>query len=591
MSPSAEEPLRRVFLLRRGLIWQLFAITILPLTLLTLAIAFGSLTLHQRAMRTLVGERDQRAIQTAAVALEEQLQHRQSAMRSLSLRAGTASPAELPSILSSSDYLLDDFDAGLAFFSRAGRLESAIGDREFWESLSAQIAPVIGDLLSEGGSPTLISSQFTHPASGEKMILALAVSPESSWIAVGASSAADLVRHTLSTSFDSGVETSVVVLDANQNVLYQGGSFTYPGGPAAHPGIEEALGGESGVTYVQVGDSEHVVTYSPIAPAGWAIALEEPWESVDTPLLRATQIAPLVLVPVLLLTLIALWFGLRQIVHPLQALESKAATLAWGDFHAIEEPVGGIAEIGRLQAELIHMAQKVKAAQQSLHGYIGAITAGQEEERRRLARELHDDTIQSLIALKQRVHLAQLAMKNGSSEEPLTEIVSLTEQTIENVRRQTRALRPIYLEDLGLVTALEMLAQETGQAAGITIEFHRQGLERRLDPDVELALYRMAQEALNNVVQHARTSHAVLSIAFTPQTVNLQVNDNGIGFEVPKSPAEFAPGGHFGLLGLHERAELVGAKLEIQSSPGQGSRVTVTLSVSSPVARNSMVSG
>jgi signal transduction histidine kinase len=88
------------------------------------------------------------------------------------------------------------------------------------------------------------------------------------------------------------------------------------------------------------------------------------------------------------------------------------------------------------------MARKVKVAQQSLHNYIGAITSGQEEERRRLARELHDDTIQSLIALKQRVQLAQLATNNGSSEESLTEVVSLTEQAIENVRQT--APRPIY---------------------------------------------------------------------------------------------------------------------------------------------------
>jgi two-component system sensor histidine kinase UhpB len=312
---------------------------------------------------------------------------------------------------------------------------------------------------------------------------------------------------------------------------------------------------------------------------GWALALEEPWETVDTPTLRTTQLAPLVLVPVLLLTLLALWFGLRWIVKPLQDLESKAATLAWGEFNAIEQPVGGITEIRRLQTELIHMARKVKAAQQSLHSYIGAITSGQEEERRRLARELHDDTIQSLIALKQRVQLAQLASKNGSSEASLTEVVSLTEQTIENVRRQTRALRPIYLEDLGLVTALEMLARETSQAANIPVEFQRQGTEVRLNPNVELALYRMAQEALNNVSKHAGATQADLNISFTSQQVTLQVIDNGKGFDVPKSPAEFAPGGHFGLLGLYERAELIGARLEIFSSPGQGSRITVHATV------------
>jgi two-component system sensor histidine kinase UhpB len=161
----------------------------------------------------------------------------------------------------------------------------------------------------------------------------------------------------------------------------------------------------------------------------------------------------------------------------------------------------------------------------------------------------------------------------------LTEVVSLTEQAIENVRRQTRALRPIYLEDLGLVTALEMLARESSQSAGISVEFQRQGTEKRLNPDVELALYRMAQEALNNVAKHAQATQAIVNMSFMPQEVTLQVSDNGKGFDVPNSPAEFAPGGHFGLVGLYERAELIGARLEIHSSPGQGSQITVHLPV------------
>ena len=98
----------------RGLIWQLFVITILPLAILTVVIAFGSLTVHQKAMRMLVGERDERAVRTAAAALEEQLKHRQDAIRSLSLLAENASPGKLPEILTNSKYLIDDFDTGLA---------------------------------------------------------------------------------------------------------------------------------------------------------------------------------------------------------------------------------------------------------------------------------------------------------------------------------------------------------------------------------------------------------------------------------------------------------------------------------------------
>jgi len=560
----------------RGLIWQLILITILPLTILTIVITFGSLALHQRAMRSLVGDRDQRAVRTAAAALEEQFKHRESEIQGLSLQIGAASQDALPDVLFSSNYLLDEFTLGLAIFNPDGSLVSSNGDQELWTSLSEDIRPIINSLVKDH-TLSLISTDLTHPESGDKLALFLAFSPERNLVVGGASTALDLVQHTLTRSFGSGQATSVVVIDADKYLLFQEGPSDYQGGPASHPGVAEALNGQSGVTYVQVGNSEHVVTYSPISPIGWALVLEEPWEMVDTPTLRTTQLAPLVLVPVLLLTLVALWFGLRQVVRPLQALEAKAATLAWGDFQTIEEPVGGINEIRRLQAELVHMAHKVRVAQQGLHGYIGAITAGQEEERLRLARELHDDTLQSLIALKQRVQLAQLAMKNGSAEEPLTEIVTLTEQTIENVRRQTRALRPIYLEDLGLVTALEMLAEEMSRIALIPVQFQRQGVERRLDPDAELALYRIAQEALNNVGRHAQASQAHLNISFTSHEVTLQVMDNGKGFEVPNSPAEFAHGGHFGLLGLSERAELIGARLEIHSSPGQGSRITVHL--------------
>jgi two-component system sensor histidine kinase UhpB len=576
---------KRWLLSWRSVTWQLIFLTILPLTALVVVIAFGSLTVHQNAMRNLVGERDERAVRTAAAALEEQLSHRGFAIRGLSQLAEEASQEKLDKILASSDYLLPEFDAGLAFFSPEGALERSMGDQNLWVNLEGQITPVIRDLLTKGVSTTCLSSAFTNPLSGEPMIFVFAFSPRRDRVAAGAFSAAEMVQHTLTNAFASGSQASVIVMDSDRRLLYEGGSFSYTGEVSDHPGVAEALRGDTGTTYVKVAGSEHVVAYSPIIPMGWAIVLEEPWEIVASPTLRASQMAPLVLVPVLILAVIALWFGTRQIVKPLQTLESRAATLAWGNFKAIEEPVGGIEEIRQLQAELIHMARKVQAAQESLHGYIGAITAAQEDERRRLARELHDDTIQALIALQQRVQLAQLAPQSAESHiapesAALQEIATLTEQTIENLRRLTRALRPIYLEDLGLVTALEMLAHETGQAINITVEFKHRGVEKRLDSGIELALYRMAQEALSNIARHAQASHASLSITFTSRIVTIQVFDDGKGFEVPKSPAEFAPSGHYGLLGLHERAELIGATLEIRSAPGNGTYLNISLPLS-----------
>lgn len=167
--------------------------------------------------------------------------------------------------------------------------------------------------------------------------------------------------------------------------------------------------------------------------------------------------------------------------------------------------------------------------------------------------------------------------KKGSPTPELEELESLIEQTIDDLRRTTRALRPIYLEDLGLVAALEMLVRETSQSSGLAIDFNASGTERRLPADVELALYRMVQEALNNAVHHAQARGISLRIEFTLQAAKLEIADDGKGFEVPKTPAEFTPLGHFGLLGLYERAELIGAHLEINSSPGQGTHLSINL--------------
>lgn len=559
----------------RGLTVQLFALIVLPLTALLLLITFGSLTLHQRAMRNLVGERDERAARTAASALSEQLNHRAAAVRGMALRAADRVP--LYEILESSDFLKPDFDGGLAFFSPQGRLLAAAGGSLNWDDLTGEAGEILVDYLAQANFPPVFSIPFLHPQQGDPIVFVVASASQNAPIAVGAFSPALLAGRVLAGAFTPGELVTAFLVAPGHKLLYQIGGFTSLEDLDAHPGVKEALRGESGATYLQVEGSEHVIAFSPVTPTGWALVIEEPWHAVASPLLNTTQLAPLILVPLLLLALVALWFGARQIIQPLQALEARAADLVWGDFQTIEEPVGGIEEIGRLHHTLIHLARKVQRSQQSLRSYIGAITTGQEEERHRLARELHDDTIQALIALNQRVQLARLTLAESAAAEHLDEIQTLTEQTIQNLRRLTRALRPLYLEDLGLVAALDMLARETSQTADIPIDFQRVGVERRLVPEEELALYRIAQESLSNVVRHAHAKHCSLNIHFTPQTITLTVADDGCGFEAPESPAEFAPGGHFGLLGLHERAELIGARLEIQSAPNQGTLITVSV--------------
>jgi two-component system sensor histidine kinase UhpB len=293
--------------------------------------------------------------------------------------------------------------------------------------------------------------------------------------------------------------------------------------------------------------------------------------------LQVTLVAPLVLLAPVLFALAALWFGAKQIVQPLQRLEKNAAAVAAGDYDAIQESVGGISEVQHLRAELAEMARKVRASQAALHDYIGAITSAQEEERNRLAHELHDDTIQAVIALKQRVQFAQQSANTPGTQQALDELEALAEDTVKNLRRLTHDLRPIYLEDLGLVTALEMLTRETSQPDVLRIDFERKGLERRLPRGTELALYRIAQQALNNVVRHSQARHAALHVSFLENEVTLDISDDGIGFQVPNGLTDLAPSGHYGLLGMRERADLIGAQFELESAPGKGTKIRVRL--------------
>jgi len=470
--------------------------------------------------------------------------------------------------------LSEEFDAGVAFFHRNGDLLSSVGEQAFWQSLMGKTQ--LASLLQDQNADSL-SNSFANPKDGKQTMLVSAFVRGQDLVVIGAFSIENLVQPILHNQASSHGATTVYLIDSTYRILYQGGPQLLEAQPAKRAGVVEALNGKSGTMYVQAGNDEHVVAYSPVPALHWAILTEESWETVTNPTLQTSLITPLILVPALLLAVLALWFGAQQIVKPLQALEEKAAKLAWGDFKEIQGPVYGIAEIRHLQAELIHMAHQLQTAQESLHSYIGAITKGQEDERLRLARDLHDDTLQSLIALKQRVQLARMALPKDASRAALNELEALAEQAIENLRRTTRALRPIYLEDLGLVAALEMLASETGQNAPVHVDFQHAGSERRLPADVELALYRMAQEALNNTVQHAQAAHASVKIEFKPHSVTLQVYDNGAGFVVPKSPAGFVPGGHFGLVGLYERAQLIGAHLEITSTPGKGTYLDLQL--------------
>ncbi len=548
----------------RGLPAQLFLFTILPLTALMAVVAFGGLALHQQAMRQMVAERDARATRAAAAALEAQLRGRADIVENLALHT-----AHVPATtaLADSAAFHDQFLA-LAIVDGEGDVAAATNN----EAIALEIESLTTDPV-----PMLTETQFlfgNSVSNGSPLLLVVAPTSDGGVI-VGSLDPAALARDVLGRVVLPGDHSAAYLVDSNGTLLYQTSEMA--GGHETpiqdHPGVAEALRGESGATFLG-GDADHVVSFAPVAPVDWALVMEEDWREMTDPLLRRTELAPFVLLPALAVALAGLWFGARQIVQPLQALAARTTALGQGDFAAIRQPVGGIGEIRQLQGELALMARRLEMAQQGLRDYLGALTAGQEEERRRLARDLHDDTIQSLIALNQRLQMAG-GRPGGPAAEQLAEMEALAAATIDDLRRLTRDLRPSYLDDLGLVPALELLARDATIELGIPVEFMSTGEPRRATSETELAFYRIAQEALRNVGRHAKANRVTLTLDVTPQRMTLTIRDDGVGFD-PAGAAALSLGGHFGLLGARERAEAVGARLLVESTPGQGTTIRAT---------------
>jgi len=558
----------------RGFTLQLILITILPLTVLLLVVAFGSQTLHHEAMRSLVGDRDLRTVRAASSSIEREVTHLSSTIQQLAREMDSQS--DFSSLHLTPDEIASTFVGGIALYTKDGSLIHASTTDMDWQTIPALI-PGLYKSAAQSSKTPVFSKLVTSPGTTQPYIFLIARTGQGEML-LGAFSPLRLIETAIGDLASSGQNTVLVISPTFTNkeyeVLYRAGPIKMDEYVQSHPGINEALNGESGINYYQGSEGEHVVAFTPIHPVGWGLVIEEAWEDIASPYLMTTQSAPLIIVPIFVLAIFTIWFGYRRIVTPLQKLEKQATGLAEGNFEAIRQQVGGIEEIRNLQFELIDMADKLKAAQQSLRSYIGAITAGVENERRSLARELHDDTIQALIALNQRLQLISINFPE-TQKGSLSELQTLVQQAMTNLRRMIRGLRPIYLEDLGVVASLEMLVQEMGQTATIPIAYKVRGQERAMDAQKAMAVYRIVQESLNNVIRHAEAKHAWVELDFSDSAVFIQIRDDGKGFVVPANPAVFPEKGHFGLLGLQERAEIINAELEILSTPGQGTIITL----------------
>lgn len=226
------------------------------------------------------------------------------------------------------------------------------------------------------------------------------------------------------------------------------------------------------------------------------------------------------------------------------------------------------------------MAEHVRRAQVEGNVYRSTLTNGQEAERARIARELHDDTVQSLVAIAQSIDLTM----NWIGKDPTQSISTLkfartrAIETVDNLRRMIGNLRPPALEELGLVTALKMLAKDVSD---ISVNIKTEGIERRLAEAQELTLFRSAQEAIRNVQKHSHAERVIVEVQYHPSEVSLSIDDNGNGFPMPEHFECLVKEGHYGLMGIYERVHSLDGTLRLSSTPGRGTQMTIMLPIAS----------
>ena len=306
---------------------------------------------------------------------------------------------------------------------------------------------------------------------------------------------------------------------------------------------------------------------------------------------------PMLLTLTLALTVVNMLLIFR-VYLPLRGLAQQAQSITEGDFNAIKQSSQGVREIETIRCAMEAMLGHVRRAQEQSKTYAEALMNGQEAERARIARDLHDDTVQSLIAIAQSIDIA--SQWTQSKPELATEMFGTARtqslEAIQRLRDLIGDLRPPALAELGLIAALRL---QNDRFDGATVQVEVVGEQRRLPSLHELALFRAAQEAMTNARRHGNATEINVRVKFAPEWVVMEIADNGSGITSPPNPLS-APrvdtsvhgegeqsipnlldrliaDGHYGLRGIRERVASLGGTAALHRSASGG--VTVTLTV------------
>src|SRR3990172_7828115 len=339
-------------------------------------------------------------------------------------------------------------------------------------------------------------------------------------------------------------------------------------------------------------ERDHIAAVSPLASGPFYLVLEQPVD-LALALPRQQQSQMLVVGSVgLILTLLVAWYTTRAVVRPVKQLRATARTIAQGKLDSpvqitAQDEGGEVAEdietmrgqLKRFRDDLerakLALERQVRERTQRLHETLGKVITAQEEERRRLARELHDEQGQALGAIS--ISLDRLSRLVGPAfpqvQKEIEQARDMARVLLQETRRLIYDLRPSVLDDMGLEAAIRWSAETHLERHGVEVTFHSSLPPGRLSPPVEVALFRVAQEAITNIERHAQARHAGIVLEQQGSSLLMQVRDDGRGFD-PGHVLEGRETG-VGLEGMQERVLLIGGRMEVVSAPGQGTLIKV----------------
>ncbi len=349
----------------------------------------------------------------------------------------------------------------------------------------------------------------------------------------------------------------------------------------------------------------HVMAFAPLRMAPWGVAVGGDEDETFAGVYRLRMGLALLGVVALAGTWVATLLGTRLMVQPVERLKEAAKRIADQDLDTpLHAPEGG--EIGEMAAALERMRQLLLANIQELSEWnetleariaerteelrqqqaliqqlLRRAIAGQEEERARLSRELHDEIGQTLTAVQLGLDRMSriLPADDAGVEERLRGTRELTERALADLRRVITDLRPGVLDQLGLVPALSWVADHTLRPLDMAVTIEADGLEQRLPAEIETILFRIAQEAMSNVARHSGASRLRIELVHTDGKVTMTLVDNGRGFDSSAMTSDADPWGRLGLAGMQERASLAGGETTVETALGRGTIVRVTVPV------------